>query len=210
MSTAIEYELDGWELFVAPLELSDGADPGDLAELRSRVGARVRDSLELPTLATHPPVAAMRRLFRAAGTDPTRYRPSSEALLRRILKGDEIPEILPFVDLNNCLSAALAVPCCVMAEGTFEGPFVLRAGREDESYDSLRGPFKLAGRPLLADRLGPCDTPITGNRRVMVTEGTTRCTLVAYLPTGVVSIDDATAELDGLLASSGINRAPAS
>ena len=93
-----------------------------------------------------PPVAELRRLFRAVGCDPTRYRPSSEALLRRLIKGAELPEIHPLVDLNNCLSAATAVPCCVMRDGSFGSRLVFRAGQPGESYESLRGPFNLEAR----------------------------------------------------------------
>ena len=192
----VEMHLEGWELFFAELE-SNGAS--DLDELRERVVVEVRESLSRDTLATHPPVAALRRLFKEAGTDPSRYRPASEALLRRLLKGDPLPRIHPLVDLNNCLSAKLAVPCCVMAEGSFEPPFVFRAGRADESYESLRGPFKLGGKPLLLDAQGPCDAPITGSARVKVSVGTERATLVAYLPRDVVSLDQARGALDTLV-----------
>lgn len=191
----VELELDGWEIYFAEL---DGTGADDLAGVRDRVVAEVRESLSLDTLSSHPPVAALRRLFKAAGTDPSRYRPASEALLRRLLKGDPLPRIHPLVDVNNCLSAKLAVPCCVMAEGSFEPPFVFRSGREDESYESLRGPFRLAGKPLLLDRRGPCDAPITGSQRVKVSDGTTRATLVAYLPRGVVTVNDAHTELSAL------------
>ena len=161
-------------------------DPGLLAAAARRVVEQVRREMQLETLSTHPTLAGLRRLFKAAGCDPTRYRPSSEALLRRLLKGEEMPVISPLVDLNNCLSASLAVPCCVMAEETVSPPYVFRAGRPGESYESLRGPFNLEGKPLLVDAHGPCDAPITGNSRVKVTPDTKRAWLVAYLPTGVV------------------------
>lgn len=198
MELSVTYALEGWQLFAAPLVLS--GEPEGLDALRRRVVGEVQANYEISTLATHPTVAAMRQLFRRAGTDPTRYRPSSEALLRRLIKTGEMPAILPFVDLNNCLSASLAVPCCVMAEGTFEGPFHLRSGESGESYESLRGPFNLEGRPLLLDQLGPCDSPITGSQRVKVTPETVHCTLVAYLPAGTVELAAADTELDRLLA----------
>src|SRR5262245_1178345 len=103
----VTHELSGWELFWAFLELLPGQQE-KLAELRQRAGERARAEWSLETLSADPTVAAVRSLFRAAGCDPTRYRPSSEALLRRLLKGEELPEIHPFVDLNNCLSVALA------------------------------------------------------------------------------------------------------
>jgi len=142
----------------------------------------------------------LRKLFRAAGTDPTRHRPASEALLRRLLKGEDLPEIHPLVDVNNCLSVELAVPCCVAAEGTFTPPLLFRAGLPGESYESLRGPFNLEGKPLLLDTQGPLDTPITGGVRVKVTPETRRAWLVAYLPEGVVARERCAAVLAALLA----------
>ncbi|NIO29750.1 MAG: hypothetical protein GTO29_14485 [Candidatus Latescibacteria bacterium] len=177
----VQKELEGWTLFWAELELSAGDDE-PLAVLLRQVSRSARERFDLQSLSTHPTVAALRRLFRASGCDPTRYRPASEALLRRILKGEELPVIHPIVDINNCLSVELAVPCCVMSEGTFEPPFVFRAGRPGESYESLRGPFRLEGKPLLCDAAGPLDCPITGNERVKVTPGTQRALLVAYMP----------------------------
>jgi DNA/RNA-binding domain of Phe-tRNA-synthetase-like protein len=193
----VRLELAGWDLFWAWLEVTPGGEE-QLAALRERVVGRVRASFDSDALSSHPTIAALRALFRAAGCDPTRYRPSSEALLRRLLKGEPLPAIHPLVDVNNCLSAILGVPCCVVAEGTVSPPFVLRAGRPGESYESLRGPLNLEGKPLLADAEGPVDTPISGSQRVKVREGTRRALLTAYLPHGVVApaaARDALAEL---------------
>ena len=124
---SITHALPGWRLFWADLELVPGHEDA-LAKLRTEVASRVRASYSLETLSQHPTVAGIRKLFRQAGCDPTRYRPSNEALLRRLLKGEAIPVISPLVDLNNCLSAELAVPVCVMDVRELEGPFVFRAG----------------------------------------------------------------------------------
>jgi len=194
----VRFEIEGWKLFWALLE-SQPSHPEALSEVSREVAGRVRTDFELETLSTHPTVAALRRLFRAAGCDPTRYRPSSEALLRRLLKGEELPTINPLVDLNNCLSASLAVPCCVMAEEKLSPPFVFRAGRPGESYESLRGPFNLESKPLLVDAQGPCDAPISGNQRVKVIPETKRAWLVAYLPAGVVAPEAAERQLRELL-----------
>ena len=202
----VRFELAGWSLFWALLEVADEPDQDGLGAVRQATVREVRAEFAVERLAEHPPVAAMRRLFRAAGCDPTRYRPSSEALLRRLLKGSELPAIGPLVDVNNCLSARLAVPCCVMDEERIAGPFVLRAGAEGESYESLKGPFNLAGKPLLVDAHGPCDAPITGSRRVMVRPETRRAWLVAYLPEAVVAEEEARAELETLIAAAPVAR----
>jgi DNA/RNA-binding domain of Phe-tRNA-synthetase-like protein len=186
-------ELPGWDLLWAHLRLS-GPDP-DLASLRREMNAEVRTSYDPEGLAAHPTIAALRRLFRAAGCDPTRYRPSSEALLRRVLKGEDLPAIHPLVDLNNCLSVLRAVPSCVMAEGTIAPPLTLRAGRAEEEMSSLRGLLRLEGKPLLADTAGPFGTPITDSERVKVQEGTEAAWLVAYLPADVVAPEEVAATL---------------
>jgi DNA/RNA-binding domain of Phe-tRNA-synthetase-like protein len=196
----VTHELAGWDLFWARLEAVPGQEAA-LAVLRRRAGERARGAWTVESLSTDSTVTALRSLFRAAGCDPARYRPSSEALLRRLLKGEDLPAIHPLVDLNNCLSVALAVPCGIAAEGSFTPPVVLRAGRAGESYESLRGPFNLEGRPLLADAEGPFGSPITDSQRVKVDGGTRRAWMAAYLPAGVVTAEAAAQALAGLLAA---------
>jgi len=197
-----EHRLDGWALLWADLEPGI-ADEAALSQLCSSVASDARERYTLETLSSDPTVNGIRKLFRAAGTDPTRYRPSNEALLRRLLKGEEIPRIGPLVDLNNCLSAELAVPVCVMDVRHLAPPFHFRAGREGEAYESLRGPFGLEGKPLLVDAFGPADTPITGGVRVKVKDDSPRVWLVAYMPqsTGVE-------ERAGMTLESLLSRAP--
>lgn len=195
----IRHELPGWDLLWLRARLRPGQEES-LAALRREVAGIARANFEGEGLSAHPTVAAIRLLFRAAGCDPTRYRPSSEALLRRLLKGEELPVIHPFVDLNNCLSVELAVPCCVSADGTFAPPVTLRAGRPGETVLSLRGPFNLEGKPLLEDPRGAFSTPITDSERVRVTDGTERAWMVVYLPAGTVDPADALKRLDELLA----------
>jgi DNA/RNA-binding domain of Phe-tRNA-synthetase-like protein len=199
----VRVELEGWELFWA--FVSVGEDQSGLPELRTRVVSGVRERFPAPAdIAAHPPVAAMRRLFRAAGCDPTRYRPASEALLRRLVKGAELPTIHPLVDVNNCLSAELAVPCCVMTEGSLGKTLVFRSGQPGESYQSLRGPFNCEAKPLLIDEIGPVDAPITGSERVKVESDTSRAWLVAYLPTEAVSADAAWVALETIALEAGV------
>ena len=199
-----DMQLEGWNLFWARLEIVD-VDEAALAAQRKQVADAARQRFsDTAAISGDPVVAALRKLFRAAGCDPTRYRPASEALLRRFVKGGELPEIFPLVDLNNCLSAELAVPCCVMVEGSFVGPLVWRSGVEGESYESLRGPFNLEGKPVLFDPEGPLDTPITGNVRVKVEPDTRTAWLVAYMPASELDHETAGKTLDRLAEESGI------
>lgn len=197
--------LPGWELYWTLLEVGLG-HAEELAALRTQVAREAREALTKGDLAADPTVAALRKLFRAAGCDPGRYRPSSEALLRRVLQGEELPWINALVDLNNCLSVKLRVPCCILDETCLEPPVALRAGRAGEVLDSMRGPLNLEGKPLLEDRRGPFGTPISDSERVKVRPETDRAWLVAYLPAGLVTSERAERELDALLAAALVAR----
>lgn len=202
---AVTMELPGWELSWASLEpTGEGAEA--LARARLEVAAEVRGRLKLETLPEHPAVAGLRRLFRRAGCDPTRYRSGSEALLRRVLKGEEVPEVHPLVDLGNLVALELATNVCVMDADKAAPPFVFRAGRPGEEMLSLRGPFDCAGKPLLVDALGPADVPITGADRVRVTEATRHAWVVVYRTAGVTSAETASATVRLLAGRTGVAR----
>ncbi len=173
----VRMELEGWRQVWYQLLPKEGAIEEDLwrevvAALKDRVGAGALSAL--------PEVAAIRKLFRAAGCDPTRHRPSSEALARRLLKGQHVSGHHPLVDLNNLLSVRLMSPCCVIDADAVFPPFVFRSGRAKEVMSSMRGPFSLRGKPLLEDRVGPFGTPVTDSERVKVVEDSERVWLVVY------------------------------
>ena len=202
----VRHQLPGWELWWIALEALPGAE-SQLALLRSGCEARARARFgSSEAISSDPTAAAVRARFRAAGTDPTRYRPSSEALLRRVVKGEGMPVLLPLIDLNNCLSMDLTVPCSLVAEGVAVPPVTLRAGREGESFLSLRGPFPLDGKPLLEDAEGLLGTPITDSERGKVHPSTERTWLIAYLPAGAVTVREAEAALRRLLEAAPVAR----
>ena len=175
-----ETVLPGWALFFADWEvgeetpLDDALVAGAVDHLKNEFAGR--------DLSADPVVQAVRKLFRQAGTDPTRYRPSFEALARRMLKGEPFPRIHPAVDFANCLSLRWHVPCCVADRDKVVPPVRMRVGAAGETVESLRGPFPLEGKPLLEDASGIYSTPITDSRRASVGPGVKNATFVAYFP----------------------------
>jgi len=191
-------ELDGWRPVLLPMVPTGSADEV-VAELLVNLPESLAGRLRGLPLAEHPVVREVRRLFRAAGCDPTRYRPSSEALARRLLKRQLLPSIHPLVDLNNLLSVRLLVPCCVMDGAAVQGPLVLRAGRAGERMESMRGAMSLEGKPVLADEKGPLGTPISDSTRVMVTSETSAVLMVVYLTASLHPTEAWRTELEDLL-----------
>ncbi len=126
---------------------------------------------------------AVRTMYKRVGLDPTRRRPSSEALLRRVRKGDPLPRINSMVDVCNWCSLEFQLPYGLYDAARIEGDVVLRLGREGESYPGIRkDEVHVGGRITLADARGPFGNPTSDSARTMVTTDTTRALVVVFAP----------------------------
>ena len=137
-----------------------------------------------------------RSLYRRFGTDPTRMRPSSEALLRRLKKGEPLPRINSLVDVANALSVQLQVPVGLYDLDRVKGDeLALRLGADGESYVGIgKERVNVAERVCVADAEGPCGNPSADSARTMITTSTERACWLYFLPVEEEEIDR-TAEL---------------
>jgi DNA/RNA-binding domain of Phe-tRNA-synthetase-like protein len=134
---------------------------------------------------TRPPaeIAAVRTMYKRVGLDPTKTRPSSEALLRRVRKGDALPRINSMVDVCNWCSLEFQLPYGLYDAARIDGDVELRIGLPDESYPGIRkDAVHVGGRITLADQTGPFGNPTSDSARTMVTTKTTRVMLVVFAP----------------------------
>jgi len=147
---------------------------GDVAE-------RYRDAA-LGEIAT---VKAVRTIFHRTGVDPTRYRPSSEALLRRVVKGKGLYFINSVVDVVNYFSLKTLLPMGVFDADSVKPPMEFRAGRRGETYQGVgRDVLNLEGFPLMADAEGPFGSAVSDSVRTRVTDRTTHLSWVTFVPPG--------------------------
>jgi DNA/RNA-binding domain of Phe-tRNA-synthetase-like protein len=155
-----------------------------LAEAASKMNA-AGDSAEI--------TAAVRTMYKRVGLDPTKTRPSSEALLRRVRKGDPLPRINNLVDVINWCSLESRLPFGLYDAGRIQGPVVLRLGQPGEAYAGIRkDEVHVAGRLVVCDDLGPFGNPTSDSARTMVTDATTEALVVIFAPAGVaVGVTDA-------------------
>jgi len=133
----------------------------------------------------NPPVetTAVRTMYKRVGIDPTKTRPSSEALLRRVRKGDTLPRINSMVDVCNWCSFEFQLPYGLYDAARIEGDVTLRIGLERESYPGIRkDDVHVGGRIALVDAVGPFGNPTSDSARTMVTTATTRGLLVVFAP----------------------------
>jgi len=137
-----------------------------------------------------------RALYRRFGIDPTRVRPSSEALFRRMKKGDPFPRVNSLVDVANAMSVQLQVPVGLYDLEKVSGEeLVLRLGNTGESYTGIgKERVNVAGRICIADANGPCGNPSADSARTMITTATERAAWIYFLPVTEEQVDR-TAEL---------------
>lgn len=130
-----------------------------------------------------PGVDEARALYRRLGLDPTKVRPSSEALLRRALKGETLPAINTLVDAGNLCSLEFQLPYGLYDLDAIEGPISVRVGHEGEGYAGIRKEHvNVGGRIALVDERGPFGNPSSDSARTMVTTETCDALVVVFAP----------------------------
>lgn len=124
-----------------------------------------------------------RDLYKRISEDPTKMRPSSEALLRRVLRGQALYRINSLVDLCNWCSLDFLLPIGLYDLDRMHGAVAIRLGRAGEHYESLaKGTFAVDGRLVVADDDGACGSPTSDSRRTSISPGTRACLMVIFAP----------------------------
>lgn len=139
------------------------------------LGEHYRQVLSTETLKAISGIEATRRVYRACGKDPSRYRPAAEALIRRQLKGKDLYQIDTLVDLVNLASIRYGYSIGGFDADKFRGDtLTLGVGREGEPYEGIgRGMINIAGLPVYRDALGGVGTPTSDNERTKISLSTT-------------------------------------
>ena len=134
-----------------------------------------RATLTTETLKEMSSIAATRSVYKACGKDPSRYRPASEALIRRVLQGKSLYQIDTLVDLINLASIAYGYSIGGFDADKFKGDtLTLGIGKEGEPYEGIgRGMINIHGLPVYRDAEGGVGTPTSDNERTKMELQTT-------------------------------------
>ena len=135
-----------------------------------------RATLTTESLKLMTSIQATRRIYKVCGKDPSRYRPSGEALVRRVLQGKKLYQIDTLVDLINLASMKYGYSIGAFDADKFSGDtLTLGIGRDGEPYEGIgRGMINIAGMPVYRDSLGGVGTPTSDHERTKVSLATTR------------------------------------
>ena len=139
------------------------------------LGNKFREELTTESLKEMTSIAATRRVYKLCGKDPSRYRPASEALIRRVLQGKELYQRDTLVDLINLASIAFGYSIGGFDADKFVGDtLTLGIGREGEPYEGIgRGLINIHGLPVYRDAQGGVGTPTSDNERTKMMLETT-------------------------------------
>lgn len=177
------------------------SEPDDAlwCEIDSRVAA-YREAYTVDSVKDIDAIRATRDAYRALGKDPSRYRPSAEALCRRVLRGMQLYRVSTVVDLVNLVSMETGYSIGGFDADKIVGDrLVLGVGRDGEPYEGIgRGPLNIASLPVYRDGAGGIGTPTSDNERTKIDLATSHLLLIVN-SYGATSPDDASEELEALL-----------
>ncbi len=155
---------------MAPVTVGDGQGAADEAVA---LGPGLRERFDGMLPSEIPGLTEARTLYKSFGMDPSRHRPSSEALLRRVLKGQELYRLNNVVDSCNLASLSMLLPIGMYDLELVEGDVTLRTGQPGEGYPGIRkGLVNLQDRLGLFDAAGPFGSPTSDSARTCVRETT--------------------------------------
>jgi DNA/RNA-binding domain of Phe-tRNA-synthetase-like protein len=152
--------------------------------------AHVSATISPEQINTVPQIAAMRSAYKALGKDPSRYRGSAEALLRRVLQGKGLYQINSVVDINNLVSLE-----SLNSAGTYDlekitSPIELRIGAAGESYKGIgKDLVNIESLPVFADAAGAFGRPTSDSERAMVTLETRKILMVIFSFSGAEGLE---------------------
>lgn len=128
-----------------------------------------------------PAINEWRKLFKTIGTDPNRYRPSNEALYRRVQKQQYLHTVNSAVDMNNFLSLQYKIPLGIYDVSNLDGDVEIKIGTEQDSYIAINErEVSLTNKLVSVDQHGAFGSPYVDSKRSVVTSDTTQALHLIY------------------------------
>lgn len=176
-------------------DVVNGDTPDDLWNLLMAEGEEIRKHYDLPMINKRPAIAGTRDAYKALGKEPNRYRPSAEALCRRLVKGMELYRINTLVDVINLISVRTGYSIGGFDADLIQGDtLTLGAGREGEPFEGIgRGMLNIEHLPVYRDAVGGIGTPTSDNERTKLTTATRRLLMTINIYREETPVDETVA-----------------
>ena len=161
----------------------------------------IRRQYELLEINQRPAIAGTRRLYKALGKDPSRYRVASEALCRRIIRGLGIYRLTTLIDVVNLVSIKSGYAISGLDADCIVGDtLTMSVGTADDVYHGIgRGELNIEGMPVYRDAAGPIATPTSDEERTKFTDKTVKAQININAFAPEMPIEEATEWMASLL-----------
>jgi len=181
-------------------EVSYAAENELLWLLMEKTLGEIRIALNMEDISKIPPIHKARESYKALGKDPSRYRLSAEALLRRILLGKSLYKVNNIIDILNLISVRSGISIGGYDMEKIQDGIRLSVGKERELYHAIgRGQMNIGGLPVLKDAIGPFGNPTSDSERTCVTDKTRIFLMVFFNFEGSETIEEWLLEAKNLL-----------
>lgn len=141
------------------------------AYLKKEIYKKAKDAIFDYGVNEIPNIKESRAAYKAFGKDPSRYRVSSEALIRRIGQGKGLYEVNTVVDVNNLISIESGFSAGSYDTARMGEDLVFRIGEAGETYKGIgKEEIKIDALPVLADEQGAIGSSTSDSERAMITE----------------------------------------
>jgi DNA/RNA-binding domain of Phe-tRNA-synthetase-like protein len=162
--------------------------------------AHLRTTHQPDQINSIAPIAAMRHAYKNLGKDPSRYRGSAEALLRRVLSGKGLYQINTVVDINNLISLESLLPAGSYDVGNITPPITLRIGQAGETYKGIgKDQINVENLPVFANVCGAFGSPTSDSEKAMIRLETKQVLMVIFSFAGLDRLDQWTSRASELL-----------
>lgn len=156
-------------------------DVPELWELMQSEAADLAAKFKTEDINKMATIAAARQAYKALGKDPSRYRPSAEALLRRIVSGKGLYSVNNVVNLINLISFRSGFSIGGYDMNAIVGDITMSYGRADDVYEGLgRGLLNIEDLPVLRDEIGAFGCPTSDSERTGIRTHTKTCLWVFF------------------------------
>jgi DNA/RNA-binding domain of Phe-tRNA-synthetase-like protein len=166
--------------YITVTDVAVRGTPPALTQEFLQLQAAVAKAYHLDILPTMPRIAAVRNMYKKLNFDPSRYRPASEALVRRVLQNKGLYYVNSAVDVNNYCSIKFLLPFGIYDLSPIQGDVNYRLATEGTYVNIAGNEVSTNHKPFLTDDAGPFGNPTSDARRTAVTLGTRNLLSVIY------------------------------
>jgi DNA/RNA-binding domain of Phe-tRNA-synthetase-like protein len=145
-------------------------------------------------------IAATRNAYKLLGKDPNRYRPSAEALCRRIVRGIPIYKVSTLVDIINLVSIRSGYSIGGFDISKIHGDVELGVGTKQDEFEAIgRGMLNVESLPIYRDNTGGIGTPTSDCERTKISDNTTQLLMIINGYSGNKGLEDSVNHAHDLL-----------